>query len=243
MGYAQPPPGSGPPPGLSIPSTQNFDRLGDILIGVSVLVLVLCTVAVAGRLVARRFVKVALEADDFVALLAWFLLAALTAEQCSPHSIDRLWLDPTKCRQGPRHSKTGTSAPTIGGFVNALVDVYVLLLPIKMVWNLKMTNKRKILVCGLFSLGLLGVAVSIARAIALLHIDANPGMPEFLAKFCFERTDGITDSISIALFCWSTAEAAVALICACLPMQRPLFSHIYEILMSPRGAQKLETCD
>ncbi|KAL9025841.1 MAG: hypothetical protein Q9196_005408 [Gyalolechia fulgens] len=91
MGYAQPPPGSGPPPGLSIPSTQNFDRLGDILIGVSVLVLVLCTVAVAGRLVARRFVKVALEADDFVALLAWFLLAALTAEQvvraCSSRAV------------------------------------------------------------------------------------------------------------------------------------------------------------
>ncbi|KAL8933957.1 MAG: hypothetical protein Q9216_006136 [Gyalolechia sp. 2 TL-2023] len=303
--FAQPPPGSGAS-GLSFQSTQDFDRLGNILIGVSAMLFILCTLAVAGRLIARRFAKVSLEADDFVALLAWFLLTALTAEQivmahyirdqssfavpdtnsfrsqaqiqlashftytflitavrisillmyrrifslkngwfkiawwtsmfvvlayctallavslaqCSPYSVDNLWLDPMKCRQGPRDTEAGAKAPAIGGFVNALIDICVFLLPVRMVFGLKLTRKRKILVCALFGLGLLGVAVSIARAIALLDIDANPA------------------NISIANFCWSTAEAAVALICACLPMQRPLFSHVYERYISSPGAQK-----
>lgn len=91
----------------------------------------------------------------FVGVAYCAALLAISLTQCSPHSIDNLWLDPTKCRQGPRDTEAGAKAPTIGGFVNAFVDLCVLLLPTKMVWDLKLSNKRKILVCGLFGLGLL----------------------------------------------------------------------------------------
>ena len=49
----------------------DFHQLGNTLIGVSSMLLCLCTVAVAGRLTVRRIAKVALEADDFAAILAW----------------------------------------------------------------------------------------------------------------------------------------------------------------------------
>lgn len=79
MSFAYPPLGTDLPV-LSFQSTQDFDRLSDILIGVSAMLLVLCTLAVAGRLIARRFVKVALEADDFVAILAWVSTTAVAKE-------------------------------------------------------------------------------------------------------------------------------------------------------------------
>lgn len=85
-----------------------------------------------------------------------------------------------------------------------------------------------------------GVAVSIARAIVLLDLDVNPGMPTSCTIVSFEftnRTPGNSGS-GVELACWSTAEAAVALLCACLPMQRSLFGHVYEKLTSWRGTQK-----
>ena len=48
----------------------DFHQLANTLIGVSSMLLCLCTVAVAGRLVVRRIAKLALEADDFAAILA-----------------------------------------------------------------------------------------------------------------------------------------------------------------------------
>lgn len=51
-------------------STNSSPDWGPIIIGISCMLLVICSAAVAGRLAARRMAKVALEADDFVALLA-----------------------------------------------------------------------------------------------------------------------------------------------------------------------------
>ena len=68
--------------------------------------------------------------------------------QCSPYPVKMLWLHPEKCH-------TSTRDPMILGFLNAALDFCVLLLPLRMVWNLKMSKRQKGLVCGLLSLGLL----------------------------------------------------------------------------------------
>ena len=68
--------------------------------------------------------------------------------QCSPYPMKMLWLHPEKCHRSTRD-------PMILGFVNAALDFCVLLLPLRMVWNLKMSKRQKGLVCGLLSLGLL----------------------------------------------------------------------------------------
>ncbi|KAL8952392.1 MAG: hypothetical protein Q9222_001701 [Ikaeria aurantiellina] len=236
--------GSGPPQSaLTGHSKGYYHQLGGTLIGVPVMLLVLCIVAVAGRLVARRMAKLALLVDDYIAITALLLLTGMTAEQivlahyvlnlsssnggrpnindihgvgkmqlasqitylilmalartsilmlyrriftvskknpwfrtawyttisivltyslallivfltqCSPHAISNLWLDPTKCNQAGGY--TENKGPTIGGFLNAAIDLMVLLLPVQVVWGLQMTRKRKGMVCGLFGLGLL----------------------------------------------------------------------------------------
>ena len=68
--------------------------------------------------------------------------------QCSPYPMKMLWQHPEKCH-------TSTRDPMILGFVNAALDFCVLLLPLRMMWNLKMSKRQKGLVGGLLSLGLL----------------------------------------------------------------------------------------
>ena len=80
-------------------------------------------------------------------------MLTVTFTQCSPYPINALWLNPAQCRQSQRYMKI--KAPTIAGFVNAAIDICVLLLPTWVVWHLKMTTKRKLMVSALFSLGLM----------------------------------------------------------------------------------------
>ena len=68
--------------------------------------------------------------------------------QCSPGPVSALWRDVTHCN-------FKNKSPMILGFVNAIVDLYILLLPMRMVWMLQMSTKRKALVCGLFALGIM----------------------------------------------------------------------------------------
>ena len=63
-------------------SKEYFHNLGGIIIGVPCILLVLCTAAVAGRLTARRMSKVALEADDFMAIIALVHKDASDGELC-----------------------------------------------------------------------------------------------------------------------------------------------------------------
>ena len=90
------------------------------------------------------------------------------------------------------------------GGINAAIDASILILPIRMVWMLHMNLKQRLAICGVFALGLVGVAVSIARVVYL-------------------GTKGFEGG-ALAFAIWSTAEMAVGLICACLPVMRPLWT-------------------
>lgn len=52
---------------------------GEVLIGTTCMLLVLCTAAVVGRLFARRMAKVALEANDYFALVALVCVSDVVA--------------------------------------------------------------------------------------------------------------------------------------------------------------------
>lgn len=106
-------------------------------------------------LLRNRYFALAWWSSMFIVLGYCVALLAIPLTQCSPHSVNNLWLHPEKCRGGPRNTKVGPKLPAIWGFINIFVDLCLLTLPTKMIWNLKLTNKRKILVSSLFCLGLL----------------------------------------------------------------------------------------
>ena len=118
--------------------------------------------------------------------------------QCVPRPLSSTWTHPGSC-------STSTDA-TIMGAANAVIDLVILILPMRMTWTLQMKLKRKIGVCMIFGLGLVAVVVSVARAI-------------------FIGTTGFTSKGGDALgfITWSITEPAVGLICACLPITRPLY--------------------
>lgn len=76
-----------------------------------------------------------------------------------------------------------------------------------------------------------GVATSLARAAIL----TNPNSFASGFRQSYDFTSRLTvnlDGGGIAFSCWSTAEAAVALLCACLPILRPLCTDMYHKLVS-----------
>ncbi|KAL8879759.1 MAG: hypothetical protein Q9198_002695 [Flavoplaca austrocitrina] len=59
---------------------QYFITTGEAFIGITCMLLVLCTAAVVGRLVARRMTKAMFEADDYASLLALLILIVVAIE-------------------------------------------------------------------------------------------------------------------------------------------------------------------
>ncbi|KAL8949500.1 MAG: hypothetical protein Q9222_004398 [Ikaeria aurantiellina] len=83
-------------------------------------------------------------------LVVGYFVATLVGifRQCSPHSVSALWQNPRACH-GYQEKLM------IMGFINAVVDLCVLALPIRPVWKLQMSRGRRLMVCAVFGLGLL----------------------------------------------------------------------------------------
>lgn len=178
---------------------------------------------------------------------AYFItLLAMNCTQCSPRPISVTWTSPGSCMP---HQAQASSM----GFINAIIDSTILMLPIRMVWALQMSHKQKVMICSVFGLGLLyawfgpsafytqltrlrsGVAVSLARAIAIANPDLYTGkfqiLPHLTETTAYPKSGG-----ALAFIVWSTTEPAVALICACLPVLRPLYTTGLAKLNSTRAS-------
>ncbi|KAF4432314.1 Satratoxin biosynthesis SC1 cluster protein 4 [Colletotrichum fructicola] len=89
------------------------------------------------------------------------------------------------------------------GTFNIVTDFIIITLPIPKIWQLQMPRTQKVVLVGVFMLGLLTIAISILRMQWL-----NP-MP-----------DRTWWNVKPAM--WSLAEITCAILCACLPVLKPL---------------------
>ena len=114
----------------------------------------------------------------------------------------------------------GTNIPSI------ILDFAILILPMRVVWHLKLSIGRKIGLSGVFALGtawefpsalsLLANPFNSASIISILRVRAN-------AKINF--SDSTWNSVPIII--WSTVEEDVAVLCACLPSMWPLIRLLF----------------
>ncbi|OJK01932.1 hypothetical protein ASPACDRAFT_76435 [Aspergillus aculeatus ATCC 16872] len=95
---------------------------------------------------------------------------------------------------------------------DVVLDVCVLLLPIPMVLRVKLEVRQKAAVLGMFLLGALAVASSIARLAAFIEC-------ERVLLIHYNNETYYTSGV----FIWTVVELALAIISACLPTLRPLF--------------------
>ncbi|KAI0381264.1 hypothetical protein F5Y04DRAFT_288906 [Hypomontagnella monticulosa] len=85
-------------------------------------------------------------------------------------------------------------------------DIFIMAIPIPLVWRLNLSTTKKIAITGVFLLGAISVAVSLLRLI----------LTERLLRFGFDpHTDAILLITSIQY--WGMVESGVAVVAACLP--------------------------
>ncbi|KAL8643868.1 MAG: hypothetical protein Q9226_008069 [Calogaya cf. arnoldii] len=114
--------------------------------------------------------------------------------ECWP--IEKNW-EPTMSRGHCLKPKAGT--PYVSGVINVVSDIVVLVLPIPVIWSLKMNLRRKLRVIAIFSVATFAVIASIIRLArtSVLFVDRD-------------RTWNV-GKIEI----WAVLEVNVGLICAC----------------------------
>ncbi|OQD82301.1 hypothetical protein PENANT_c022G09635 [Penicillium antarcticum] len=94
--------------------------------------------------------------------------------------------------------------------INMVLDILVMVLPLRQLYNLNLSTRKKAYVMCMFSLGIFVTLVSILRLNSLIH---------------FASTTNLTwDYVSVGY--WSTVEVDVGVICACLPAIRSLLRRV-----------------
>lgn len=90
-----------------------------------------------------------------------------------------------------------------GGIVNIIIDVSILVLPMPLLWKLKMDRSRILLLAFVFICGYCVVIASIGKTITVLREDAL-------------LSEDVTFKIVDTLY-WFTSEEALAMISICMP--------------------------
>ncbi|KAJ5162129.1 hypothetical protein N7492_007521 [Penicillium capsulatum] len=91
---------------------------------------------------------------------------------------------------------------------NIVSDLIILVMPLKVVWDLPIPKSQKALLSGIFIIGGLTLIFDIVRLVAMIRLTkAGPD---------------ITYN-QVPVVAWTCIEAAVGIVAACLPNLRPLF--------------------
>ncbi|KAL9134550.1 MAG: hypothetical protein Q9175_004263 [Cornicularia normoerica] len=135
-------------------------------------------------------------------VLSWCMATVFPAVfHCKPIHI--AWsIDPSEMMEHCNNINAYLIATSV---INVILDFWILALPLSIVWTLQMSRKSKASLSGIFLLGAFICGASIARAYTVANVDT--------ADITWSTVDPII---------WSNVEISVGIICACLPILRPL---------------------
>ncbi|KAI1111185.1 hypothetical protein F5Y14DRAFT_329118 [Nemania sp. NC0429] len=171
-----------------------FLRLSNTLIKVSILTFFLRIFNPVPRL--RLMIWIGL-----VAVVAFFIVILAATLMLCPNSQE-LGISERCTRDLPRYSTAGT-------IFSVITDFYILLIPMQLLPSLKLSQKRKAAVGGVFLIGLFvcfaGITNLVIRFVRYLPTD--------LDDFTWNIIDTYITKI---------AETNIGLICACLPVASPI---------------------
>lgn len=123
----------------------------------------------------------------------------------------------------------GTNVPSI------ILDFAILILPMRVVWHLKLSIGRKVGLSGIFVLGT-GWVISLYPYVqafpSALSLLANPFNSASIISILRVRANAKIDFSdptwnSVPIIIWSTVEEDVAVLCACLPSMWPLIRLLF----------------
>ncbi|KAJ5355885.1 hypothetical protein N7517_010494 [Penicillium concentricum] len=131
--------------------------------------------------------------------------------QCSP-------IDAVFDEQKYEHYTCFESVPFwyLSPALSLVMDVWILLLPLKTVLGLQLETRKRFVVAGLLSLGSFACIASIIRMVHIVKMYQSP--------------DPSWDTFGISI--WSGIELAVAIIAASIPPTKPIMSRLFPRLFS-----------
>ncbi|KAL2065587.1 hypothetical protein VTL71DRAFT_3257 [Oculimacula yallundae] len=131
-------------------------------------------------------------------VLVWWLVGSvLTIVSCLP--VSRLWIGPSAGGYCFDFNIYWMSM----GAVEIVIDTLLLILPVRMVLGLQLSRQQKVLVVGIFALGGFVILTGLVRVIL--------GYRPSSQNVAFARAE-----------LWSAVHIGTAIVCACLPILRPL---------------------
>ncbi|KAH7413886.1 hypothetical protein DE146DRAFT_750076 [Phaeosphaeria sp. MPI-PUGE-AT-0046c] len=106
-------------------------------------------------------------------------------------------------------------ATTSRAITNAVMDLLIVVSPLPIIWQMRMSLTQKIQVTGIFALGFMAVAAGIVRAYLLLLDTIGPN------RLGYRDLQGQNSQV----VAWTLIEIVAALVGCCLPTLRPLFTN------------------
>ncbi|KAI9678330.1 MAG: hypothetical protein M1817_006276 [Caeruleum heppii] len=150
----------------------------------------------------QRGFRIAFWAILVYSTVVWFISFFCALFQCMP--VNYNW-----DRTIPGYCLNVYLFTIVSSVMNILADVLILVMPLPLIWKLYASRANKIVLSFVFLLGSFVCIASIVRFPFLLNIPID--------DFTFSN-DGAAR--------WSTVEANIAIVSACLPSLRPLYGHL-----------------
>ncbi|ORY03759.1 hypothetical protein BCR34DRAFT_573318 [Clohesyomyces aquaticus] len=153
-------------------------------------------------LIPQRWSPLWTAVHVFIYICALFYTGLTLTKIFQCHPIERTWDKsiPGKCINTPVLLQ-------VSGLFNTITDALILLVPIRAVWDLKMTIKKKVAVCAVFGIGCIAPIFSVIG---------------FIYRYRVAKSLDLSYNNPLMLL-WATAEITTGIICACLPTLPTLF--------------------
>ncbi|KAF2971594.1 hypothetical protein GQX73_g1928 [Xylaria multiplex] len=182
---------------------------GEVVYGFSSSIVKLAVLALIWRIFPTRTIKIVGIALASI-IISWTIaIEIVNFLQCQPlkafWQIELQSLPETRCVDLILYLLSNSIA-------NTIIDFIALVLPIREILKLQMSRSKKFAVCGIFLLGGIAFAASLARTIstAIIH---NQGITNFTKQFVVS---------GVATF----VEIYVGIIGACIPVLAPVYQRL-----------------
>ncbi|KAG8529475.1 uncharacterized protein KY384_006112 [Bacidia gigantensis] len=124
----------------------------------------------------------------------------------------------------------GDAAYVATGVVNVLTDVLVICLPVPQIWKLQMPVRTKVVLSILFSFGLMQVTAGASKGPVTMLTSYRICVITIVrlsSKTMFYWTAADPTFTIWKIMIWSQLEPNIAIVCACVPLLRPIFGNYF----------------
>ncbi|KAJ5359998.1 hypothetical protein N7517_009189 [Penicillium concentricum] len=125
-----------------------------------------------------------------------FIIGCILSSWLSCSSF-HAWFTAGKC-SSPRDQRAAVISLYYSYAVDIITDLAIMILPIRLIWNLQMKPRQKLSIGGLFCFGWVCIIISTIRVVQLGETDNGVPAPSWLAL-------------------WGTIEASIAVMIGCCP--------------------------